>query len=157
VWVGAHLFFLHQGPFTSLAATGVNIVVFSRTCPVITHNTKYKIQFKRQCDFFIQRGYINVTVMLKHYSKQWRWGDQRRNVRCGLKWAVELETPDVWVVYGNAEIAGLDNDGRMCGQLTELKLQNFIPWKDIHCVSLSEIYALLVLRCYWVIDDSCNS
>jgi len=23
---------------------------------------------------------------------------------------------------GNAEIAGLDNDGRMCGQLTELKL-----------------------------------
>ena len=38
---------------------------------------------------------------------------------------------------GNAEIAGLDNggpdvdgldiDGRMCGQLTELKLQNFIP------------------------------
>jgi len=31
------------------------------------------------------------------------------------------------VFYGNAEIAGLDNDGRMCGQLTELKLQNFIP------------------------------
>jgi len=33
---------------------------------------------------------------------------------------------------GNAEIAGLDVegldiDGRMCGQLTELKLQNFIP------------------------------
>ena len=28
---------------------------------------------------------------------------------------------------GNAEIAGLDIDGRMCGQLTELKLQNFIP------------------------------
>jgi len=28
---------------------------------------------------------------------------------------------------GNAEIAGLDNDGRMCGQLTDLKLQNFIP------------------------------
>ena len=27
----------------------------------------------------------------------------------------------------DAEIAGLDNDGRMCGQLTELKLQNFIP------------------------------
>jgi len=35
-------------------------------------------------------------------------------------------------VLGNAEIAGrdiagLDIDGRMCGQLTELKLQNFIP------------------------------
>jgi len=28
---------------------------------------------------------------------------------------------------GNAEIAGLDIDGRMCGQLTKLKLQNFIP------------------------------
>ena len=33
---------------------------------------------------------------------------------------------------GNTEVAGLDitrldNDGRMCGQLTELKLQNFIP------------------------------
>jgi len=27
---------------------------------------------------------------------------------------------------GNAEIAGLDIDGRMCGQLTGLKLQNFI-------------------------------
>jgi len=26
-----------------------------------------------------------------------------------------------------AEIAGLDIDGRMCGQLTELKLQNFTP------------------------------
>ena len=25
------------------------------------------------------------------------------------------------------DIAGLDNDGRMRGQLTELKLQNFIP------------------------------
>jgi len=25
------------------------------------------------------------------------------------------------------DIAGLDIDGRMCGQLTELKLQNFIP------------------------------
>ena len=25
------------------------------------------------------------------------------------------------------DIAGLDTDGRMCGQLTELKLQNFIP------------------------------
>jgi len=54
---------------------------------------------------------------------------------------------------GNAEtagldIAGLDNDGRMCGQLTELKLQNFIPWEDFHSVSLSETYALLVLRCY---------
>jgi len=35
-------------------------------------------------------------------------------------------------VHGSAEIAGLDivgldTDGRMCGQLTELKLQNFIP------------------------------
>jgi len=34
--------------------------------------------------------------------------------------------------HGNAEIAGLDiagldNDGRMYGRLTELKLQNFIP------------------------------
>ena len=28
--------------------------------------------------------------------------------------------------HGNAEIAGLDNDGRMCGRLTELKLKNFI-------------------------------
>ena len=25
------------------------------------------------------------------------------------------------------DIAGLDNDGRMCGQLTERKLPNFIP------------------------------
>jgi len=25
------------------------------------------------------------------------------------------------------DIAGLDIDGRMCGQLTKLKLQNFIP------------------------------
>jgi len=54
---------------------------------------------------------------------------------------------------GNAEtagldIAGLDNDGRMCGQLTELKLQNFILWEDFHSVSLSETYALLVLHCY---------
>jgi len=54
---------------------------------------------------------------------------------------------------GNAEIAGLDiagldNDGRMCGQLIELKLQNFIPSEDFHSVSLSETYALLVLRCY---------
>jgi len=31
------------------------------------------------------------------------------------------------VELGSAEIAGLDIDGRMCGQLTELKLQNFIP------------------------------
>jgi len=30
-------------------------------------------------------------------------------------------------IMGSAEIAGLDIDGRMCGQLTELKLQNFIP------------------------------
>ena len=49
---------------------------------------------------------------------------------------------------GNAEIAGLgiaelDNDGRMCGQLTELKLQNFIPCVDFHSVSLSETHALL--------------
>ena len=45
----------------------------------------------------------------------------------------------------NAEIAGLDSDGRMCGQLTELKLQNFIPREDFHSVSLSDTYALLVL------------
>ena len=30
------------------------------------------------------------------------------------------------MIPANAEIAGLDNDGRMCGRLTELKLQNFI-------------------------------
>ena len=34
--------------------------------------------------------------------------------------------------FGYAEIAGLDTvgldiDGQMCGELTELKLQNFIP------------------------------
>jgi len=29
--------------------------------------------------------------------------------------------------FAGLDIAGLDNDGRMCGQLTELKLQNFIP------------------------------
>jgi len=45
----------------------------------------------------------------------------------------------------NAEIAGLDNDGRMCGQPTELKLQNFIHREDFHSVSLSDTYALLVL------------
>jgi len=55
--------------------------------------------------------------------------------------------------YGNAkiaglDIAGLDTDGQMCGQLTELKLQNFIPWEDFHSVSLSETYVLLVLCCY---------
>jgi len=43
----------------------------------------------------------------------------------------------VLIFDGNAKIAGLDNgrpdidgldiDGRMCRQLTELKLQNFIP------------------------------
>jgi len=31
------------------------------------------------------------------------------------------------VPQGNAEIAGLDIDGRMYEQLTELKWQNFIP------------------------------
>jgi len=31
------------------------------------------------------------------------------------------------VSQGNAEIAGLDIDGRMYEQLTELKWQNFIP------------------------------
>ena len=50
--------------------------------------------------------------------------------------------------YGNAKIAGLDTDGQMCGQLTELKLQNFIPWEDFHSVSLCETYVLLVLCCY---------
>ena len=35
-------------------------------------------------------------------------------------------SPDLNPVNGNTEIAGLDIDGRMCGQLTELKLQNFI-------------------------------
>ena len=28
---------------------------------------------------------------------------------------------------GGLDSVGLDIDGRMCGQLTELKLQNFIP------------------------------
>jgi len=34
-----------------------------------------------------------------------------------------------FLACGNGEIAGPDIDGRMCGQLTELKLklQNFIP------------------------------
>jgi len=50
--------------------------------------------------------------------------------------------------FAEVDIAGLDNDGRMCGQLTELKLQNFIPGEDFHSVSLSDTYALLVLRCY---------
>jgi len=36
---------------------------------------------------------------------------------------------------GNAEIAGLDIDGRMYGHLTELKLQNFIPWEDFYSVA----------------------
>jgi len=35
----------------------------------------------------------------------------------------------------NAEIAELDIDGRMCRQLTELKLQNFIPFEDFHSVA----------------------
>ena len=57
-----------------------------------------------------------------------------------------------WLI-GNAEIAGLDidgldNDGRMCGQVTELKLQNVITWECFHSVSLSETYPLLVLCCY---------
>jgi len=39
---------------------------------------------------------------------------------------------NIYLRQGSAEIAGLDIvgldiDGRMCGQLTELKLQNFIP------------------------------
>jgi len=29
--------------------------------------------------------------------------------------------------FAGLDIPGLGNDGRMCGQLTELKLQNFIP------------------------------
>jgi len=35
-----------------------------------------------------------------------------------------------WTVtddFAGVDIAELDNDGRMCGQLIELKLQNFIP------------------------------
>jgi len=39
------------------------------------------------------------------------------------------------VSQGNAEIAGLDIDGRMYEQLTELKWQNFIPGEDFHSVA----------------------
>jgi len=39
------------------------------------------------------------------------------------------------------DIAELDNDGRMPGQLTELKLRRF-------SLGVFETYALLVLRCY---------
>ena len=34
------------------------------------------------------------------------------------------------------DIDGLDNDRRMCGQVTELKLQNVITLEDFHSVSV---------------------
>ena len=34
------------------------------------------------------------------------------------------------------DIVGLDNDGRMYGQVTELKLQNVITLEDFHSVSV---------------------
>jgi len=40
-----------------------------------------------------------------------------------LRRRVKVAHPNL---YGGAEIAGLDNDGRTCEQLTELKLHNFI-------------------------------
>ena len=50
----------------------------------------------------------------------------RRPTACRDQYAIDVTvaiTPAVRYNTGNAEIAGLDNDGRMCGQLTELKLQ----------------------------------
>jgi len=41
-------------------------------------------------------------------------------------WTDTLTDVNIGRVVGNTEIAGLDIDGQMCGQLTELKLQNFI-------------------------------
>ena len=54
--------------------------------------------------------------------------------------------------FAGVDIARLDNDGRMCGQLTEIKLQNFIPWEDFHSVSLSDTFdtacsTLLLIYC----------
>jgi len=56
------------------------------------------------------------------------------------------ERPPSWIhcMHGNAEIAGLDIegldiDGRMCAQATELKLQN---------VRITETDALRVVHCY---------
>jgi len=55
------------------------------------------------------------------------------------------------------DIAGLDIDGRMCGQLTELKLQNFISSEDFYSVSLKHTPCLFYVVINVVFGDSCNS
>jgi len=53
-------------------------------------------------------------------------------IKCDSMLLVTQQHIVIYVTYatrlwGNAEIVGLDIDGRMCVQLTELILQNFIP------------------------------
>jgi len=85
-------------------------------------------------------------------SKHWRHMLTQRGTLKLQDWTLTDE-------FAGVDIAGLDNDGRMCRQLTELKLQNFIPWEDFHSVSLSDTYALRFLF-YVVINllfsDFCN-
>jgi len=69
---------------------------------------------------------------------------------------------DLYVLNGNAEsagldIAGLDTDGRMCGQLTELKLKNFIPLEDFHSNPLTHTRCLFYVVINLLFSDFCNS
>jgi len=78
----------------------------------------------------------------------------------GYCWAGTLKLQDC--TLSSLDIDGLDNDGRMRGQLTELKLQNFIPTVGqrtdtikptvIFCNSLSPYMTLLRM-----IDDEAGS
>ena len=70
---------------------------------------------------------VVVVLSLSVAPTQWPWRHRFRSIVSFIDHATGRRGESWDRSAGNAEIAGLDYDGRMCRQLTELKLQNFIP------------------------------
>jgi len=103
---------------------------------------------------YVAQCVVNFKVFYTLITDRRVVSDLLFGVLCSQPWWLPTD--------GSAEIAGLDIvgldiDGRICGQLTELKLQNFIPWEDSHSMSLKHMCCLFYVVINLVFGDSCNS
>jgi len=97
----------------------------------IIHHTVHDISCSQKSTYFISLRTEYRRQIFKNNDNHHKYHNNNAyfitTTRSRRKAGRRMKLPGHTRTYGNAEIAGLDSDGRMCGQLTELKLQNFIP------------------------------
>ena len=102
---------------------------FARRAETYPHKMFSLPQYARNAPFLLREFFIitgqtdgrrDTRPML--YACRYRRGQRDKSVG-----TLKLQDWTLTDDFAGVDIAGLDNDGRMCGQLTEIKLQNFIP------------------------------